>query len=530
MAEFNFIRSEPDQVYLLAPDARQWLPVGHLAWQVLDSVAQMDLSGFLGAYRRDGQGAAAYHPAMMVASVLYSYCKGVRSSRAMEAASYDDVGVRVILGNHHPDHATFARFVERHRERMKPLFVQVLAQCARAGLVTVDLVASDGTKVKANASMQANATAEDLDIDIATLETVLDAEVDKWFEQHQQRDTVDDVLFGADEDDAAGDDERGGGPPPSSLSRLVDTIARRHAARAKLAEQEHARRQEAEAEHVQRVATAEAAVASREHHYQDQYQQQQSKVDAYQKRRADKHAAGQTAKPTGPPPIAPEQHSKVIRAATRLDRARQRLADLHANTPTEKPVKINTTDPSSRVMRGKHGEYLQFHNVQAVANSRQIILSIRRHNNPADVAALHPNLDDARANLDAANITDPIGAALFDAGYASADNFTTACQPTLYVAVTKEARQTGRRTDPAPKKIRSWQQMADRLATQDGKTLYKRRGAIIEPIFGQLFQRLGRHLNYRGAKADPELYLWGATHNLLKLFRQQHHDSAEATT
>lgn len=529
MAEFNFIRADADQIYLLPPDARDWLPSGHLAWQVQAAVAQMDLSGFLRAYRRDGQGAAAYHPAVMVGSLLYCYCKGVRSSRAIEAASYDDVGVRVLLGNHHPDHATIARFVERHHQQMKPLFVQVLVQCARAGLVTVDVVAGDGTRVKANASMQANATVEDLDIDIATLQTLLDGEVDKWFAQHQQQDAADDALFG--DDDDGPDDDGSGRATPSSLYRLVETIARRHAARAKLAEQDEAHRRAAEAEHAQQVAKAEAAVASRQQHYQAQYEGQQSKVNAYRQRRADKQAAGHAAAPVGPPPIAPEQHSKVIRAATRLARARTRLADVQVKGPaTDKPLKINTTDPSSRVMRGKHGEYLQFHNIQVMANPRQIILSIRRHDNPADVAALHPNLDAARANLDAAGITDPITAALFDAGYASGDNFTTACQPTLYVAVTKEARQTGRRNDPAPKKVRSWTQMADRLATEPGQTLYKRRAAIIEPIFGQLFQRLGRHLNYRDDKADPELHLWGATHNLLKLFRHQTQRPAQETT
>jgi transposase len=169
--EFNFIRSNADQVYLSPPDARDWLPRGHLAWQVLGAVSEMDLSAFLRPYRRDGQGAAAYHPEVMVALLLYCYSKGVRSSRAIEMASHDDVGARVILGNHHPDHATIARFVDRHQDQVKPLFVEVLAQCARAGLVTVDVVAGDGTKVKANASMTATVGAEPLDIDISRLES-----------------------------------------------------------------------------------------------------------------------------------------------------------------------------------------------------------------------------------------------------------------------------------------------------------------------------------------------------------------------
>jgi hypothetical protein len=61
----NFIESRRDQGYLLPPDVRDWLPADHLAWFVIDAVAQMDLGGVYGAYRADGHGAAAYEPSMM---------------------------------------------------------------------------------------------------------------------------------------------------------------------------------------------------------------------------------------------------------------------------------------------------------------------------------------------------------------------------------------------------------------------------------------------------------------------------------
>jgi len=62
----------------------------------------------------------------------------------------------------------------------------------------------------------------------------------------------------------------------------------------------------------------------------------------------------------------------------------------------------------------------------------------------------------------------------------------------------------------------SWGQMAARLDTPPGSALYKQRAGIIEPVFAQLFNRLGRHLNYRGDRTDLELHLWAASHNLLK--------------
>jgi transposase len=150
---YNFAGSgDGDQVFLMPPDPRDWLPEGHLAWAVRRAAAELDLAPFLPACRSDGQGSTAYHPQMMVALVMYCYCKGIRSSRAIEMATWDDVGARVICGGLHPDHATNARFVARHKEPLKGLLVQSLVACAREGLVRVDVAAGDGTKVKANAS------------------------------------------------------------------------------------------------------------------------------------------------------------------------------------------------------------------------------------------------------------------------------------------------------------------------------------------------------------------------------------------
>ena len=181
---YNFAGgSGGDQVYLLPPDPREWLPGWHLAWAVREQVARMDLAPFVARYRSDGQGEKAYHPRLMVGLVMYCYCKGLRSSRAIEAATFDDVGARVLAENLHPDHATIARFVARHEQAVKGLLVQSLVACAAQGLVSVEVVAGDGTKVKANASMAAGATAEQLDVDIAELERLLDAGVTAWLAQ-----------------------------------------------------------------------------------------------------------------------------------------------------------------------------------------------------------------------------------------------------------------------------------------------------------------------------------------------------------
>jgi transposase len=152
----NFLPCDRDQELLLPPSLREWLPEDHLAWFVLDTVSELDLEAFYAAYRADGWGAAAHDPQMMVALLVSAYAIGLRSSRGIERRCRDDVAFRVITANQVPDHATIARFRQRHERAIEGLFGSVLELCAEAGLVKAGLVAIDGTKVQANASRFAN--------------------------------------------------------------------------------------------------------------------------------------------------------------------------------------------------------------------------------------------------------------------------------------------------------------------------------------------------------------------------------------
>jgi transposase len=148
----NFVACDRDQELLLPPSLREWLPDDHLAWFVIDAVEEIDLSAFYGAYREDGWGRAAFEPAMMVALLLYAYAVGERSSRGIERRCREDVAFRVITANRIPDHATIARFRGRHERALAATFTQVLALCAQAGLVSVGVVALDGSLLAGNAS------------------------------------------------------------------------------------------------------------------------------------------------------------------------------------------------------------------------------------------------------------------------------------------------------------------------------------------------------------------------------------------
>ena len=92
----------------------------------------------------------------MVGLLFYSYSHGLMSSRGIERACVENVAVRVVAANQKPDHATIARFRQRHEDALAGLFNGVLKLCAQAGLVNVGLIAIDGSKLSANASQESS--------------------------------------------------------------------------------------------------------------------------------------------------------------------------------------------------------------------------------------------------------------------------------------------------------------------------------------------------------------------------------------
>src|SRR5215210_2592058 len=177
----NFISGDRDQVLLLPPDVRSWLPGGHLALFVIDAVEELDLAALYARYRVDGHGRPAYDPAVMVALILYAYAKGVRSAREIERRCVEDVAFRVVAANLAPDHATIARFRAGHEQALGALFGQVLSMCERAGLVRAGIVAVDSTKIAANASGLANLDYEQLAREVLAEAAAVDAAEDELY-------------------------------------------------------------------------------------------------------------------------------------------------------------------------------------------------------------------------------------------------------------------------------------------------------------------------------------------------------------
>ena len=209
----DFRRPERRQAFLLPPDMQDWLPQDDIVHLVLDAVSLMDLSKYEEEHRVGGVGQAPFAPSMLLSLLIYAYSHGVKSSRAIERLCRRDAGYRYIVGEHVPDHSVIARFRRRHIDRLQAVFATVLRMCRDAGLIRLGLVVLDGTKVKANASLDANRSA-----------ATIDEQVTRMLAEAESADQREDRQFGPEGREGL----------PRALSRREDRLARLRASKAKL--------------------------------------------------------------------------------------------------------------------------------------------------------------------------------------------------------------------------------------------------------------------------------------------------------
>jgi len=210
-----------DEVWLLPPSVSDFVPAGHPAHLIRDLVGEeLDLSAIMVAYT-ELKGYPPYHPAMMVALLLYAYRSGVYSSRRIARGCEERLDFQAVTALNRPDFRTISEFRRRHLDALAGLFVQVLALCRKAGLVGLDHVAVDGTKIKANASKhKAMSYAR-----MVEAEATLAREADDWLARAQAEDAAEDAEYGS---------TRRGDEPPDWMRDKQARLARIRAAKAEL--------------------------------------------------------------------------------------------------------------------------------------------------------------------------------------------------------------------------------------------------------------------------------------------------------
>jgi transposase len=501
----RFIGVDRDQVFLMPPSVRDWVPEGHLVWTVLDAVGELDLSAFYAVYRADGHGRPAYEPSMMVALLMYAYARRNRSSRGIERACVEDVAYRVVAGNLVPDHSTIAEFRCRHEHALSEVFSGVLGLCAQVGLVSVGVVSIDGTKMSANASMNANR-------DYAQIARAI-------LREAAEIDEREDELYGGD---------RGDELPEQLRTREGRRQALREARERLKHEREHVSEPVDEDEERVEIELDPQNFVTRPQGRRAWLREGRRALEA-QREREGRSVSGDRA-------------GRLFEACRRLEQELD--ADRAANAAYEhwrahgvaadgsrrmapgmlKPFELpeiptglmNVTDPDSRVVRTQGQPAKQGYNAQLAVNDQQIIVAAEITTESPDFGHLEPMVRATQRELAALGLGDP-EVVLADAGYWHQRQMQQLAGDGIPVLVPPDA---GLRKGERP----GWtggmySAMRRVLATPLGHELYRQRQITVEPVFGQIkFNRMINRFQRRGRTAcRSEWRLIATTHNLLKL-------------
>ena len=148
----RFVTVDRDTPMLLPPSLHEWVPEDHLVRFVIDAVESLDLR--TARVNERGSGSEQYPPTILLALLVYSYATGTFASRRIEQSTFDNVAVRYLCADTHPDHDTVCTFRRENRALLSDAFAQILELAARSGQLQVGgiTVAIDGTKILANAS------------------------------------------------------------------------------------------------------------------------------------------------------------------------------------------------------------------------------------------------------------------------------------------------------------------------------------------------------------------------------------------
>ena len=440
----------------------------------------------------------------MVALLVYAYARGNRSSRGIERSCWEDVAFKVITGMRTPDHSTIAEFRRRHETEIEELFDDVLGLCREAGLVSVGVIAIDGTRIKANASMDQNRSYREV--------------VNQILREAEETDRREDELYG----DARGDELPEQLRTPEGRRAALEEAKRR-------IEERKGRAVDEEETVAEEVVDPELVLGrgGRRGGRREWPRVARRELEARREREAR--------------PIPRDLEDRLFQALGRLEENHR--VDLAANdayerwraterdtlgrvlkgnskpfVPPELPDgTINLSDPDSRVMRTKGMPPRQAYNAQAAVNERHIILAAEVTVDAADFGHLEPVLNATLEHLRRHGVTEQPGAVVADAGYWHTRQIEQVTERGLDVLVPPDG---GMREGNRP----GWENglyelMRRKLKTERGHKLYKQRKITIEPVYGQIkYNRRIDHFMRRGrSAARSEWRLVAATHNLLKL-------------
>jgi len=500
----DFVSCDRGQLLLMPPSLVEWVPEDHLVWTVLGAVDAMDLTRFAEQYRLGGTGRPAYDPRMMVALLIYAYARGNRSSRGIERACWEDVAFKVICAMRTPDHSTIAEFRRRHEDDIKELFDDVLGLCREAGLASVGVITIDGTKIKANASMDQNRSYRDL--------------VTQILREAEDTDQREDELYGEQRGDELPEPLR---TPEGRRQALADAKRRIEERKGReINDEKTVAELEVDPEVVlgrggrrggrrewPRVARRELE-ARRERQARPVSRDREDRLFQALGRLEETHRVD----------LAANQAYDRWRATTRDTLGRRMSGNSKPYQPPELPEGvINLSDPDSRVMRTQGTPPRQAYNAQTTVNENQIILAAEITVDAPDFGHLEPMLDTTLDQLARHGGTEQPEAVLADAGYWHTAQIEAITGRGIEVLIPPDGTMRDGHRPGWENGL--YEQMRQKLSTDRGRELYAKRKITVEPVYGQIKynRRIDRFMRRGRAAAQSEWRLVTATHNLLKL-------------
>lgn len=453
----NFKEYNRSQSLLLPPSYEVFLGESHEAIVLAEFIDDLDLTSLEESYSNDHGGRRAYHPVMLLAVLIYGYMNGTFSSRKIVKSLRQDLAYMYLSGNSAPDFRTLARFRKDKGSYLEMVLKQVVNKARELGFISFGTVSLDGTKIHANASKDRNETRDALEEKIRGL-----------LQQAEDIDELEDELYGDSEDEE------------SPELKTKEGRAKRKEELKKKCEQ------------------------------------------------AEAHLC-----------LLNEQAARSSRASS-------------------KERKINTTDPDANFMKMKRGDFANGYNVQ-IMTENGFVLANYIANTSADQQLLIPTIQAFKIMHD----TTP-KRVLADTGYSGENNYTFCEQENIDAYIPPQRakldltnyvydkvantytdicgrvfrfkqRMTKRRsiiyeyTDKVTNKKKflsvahGWQRFAkeqrDKLATNEGRCIYKQRMHDVESTFGNIKHNLRfNRFRLRGrAGVTTEWNLITLAHNLKKI-------------
>jgi transposase len=442
---------------------RDALPEDDLVFFLLDLVPQLDLASFHNHYGKELRGQPPFDVTMMVTLLVYAYCVGVCSSRKIASACERNLAFRAIVGNDPPDFRTISDFRKIHLAAFRPLFLEVLRLAGAMGMVKLGNLATDGTKMGANASRHKAMSYGYMNKEIERLE----AEIDQLLKQAEQLDADQDAALGS----------RRGDELPDELKRREDRLVKIREAKSRL--------------EIEARAKADAEQGRRD--------DEQAKREAEGRCRRGKEPAAVNATPE--------------------DKAQTNFTDVEAKIMKQSNKGFDYSYNAQAVVDGAKQMIVAAETTNAANDKEEAVPMAQATLNNLKAAGI-----ERPTGADGTPAAIPNTA---DAGYFSekavGELEKLGIDPHIAIGRQKHhetpvpVESAASSTEASAK-----EKMKQKLGSAAGKLLYAARKQIVEPVFGMIKSARGiRKFLVRGLeKVSGEWQLICLTHNLLKIWRR----------